>query len=63
VDAAGNISSGSTAVVITKDTIAPTAPTITDANYTTSGTLANIILGSGEAGTTVKLYNNGVLVL
>ena len=44
------------------DTTAPSAPTIANANYTTSGVTANIIVGSGEAGTTVKLYNNSVLV-
>jgi len=52
-----------TATVTWIDKIAPTAPTITNSNYTTSGTTANPIVGSGEAGTTVKLYNNGTLVL
>jgi hypothetical protein len=40
------------------DKTPPSAPTITNSNYTTSGVAANTIFGSGEAGTTVLLYKN-----
>ena len=57
-DAAGNVSPVSAASAITIDTSAPDAPTVT-----TSSLLSNnfkpVLTGTAEAGSTVKVYDNG----
>ena len=62
-DAAGNVSAVSNTVNLTIDTVAPAAPVIT---APTNGTITNnnkpTIKGTGEAGATVTVYDNGTSI-
>jgi hypothetical protein len=69
MDLAGNISHASTAVDITVDTVAPIVPTITSFSPDTATvgdgiTDAHVLnlSGSGEAGSTVKVYDGTTLL-
>src|SRR5262249_38443188 len=68
-DAAGNTGAASSAIAVTIDTTAPTAPTI--ASFSTdSGTLGDgitndntlTLTGTAEAGSTVKVYDGATLL-
>ncbi len=68
-DSSGNTSATSTATNVTVDTVAPVVPTVSlqsaDSGIVGDGiTNANVVAinGVAEAGSTVRLYDNGVLV-
>ena len=58
-DVAGNISPSSTALVLTIDTKAPDAPTVTTSSALTNN-FKPVISGTAEAKSTVKIYDNGI---
>ena len=57
-DAAGNVSPASAASAITIDTSAPDAPTVST-SLLLSNNFKPVLTGTAEAGSTVKVYDNG----
>jgi hypothetical protein len=58
-DAAGNVSSASSAITLTVDTTAPTAPAITTVSAATNNTRPTLT-GTAEAGSTVTVYDGTI---
>ncbi|MBR0801686.1 RHS repeat protein, partial [Bradyrhizobium jicamae] len=60
VDAAGNVSTVSSALKVTVDTVAPNAPVLLSDTLTTSNRV--VVSGTAEAGSTIKLYEGSTLL-
>ena len=61
-DAAGNTSTSSSALSITIDTTAPSAPSSLTTSSTTTTDTTPTITGTAEVGSTVKLYSGTTLL-